>query len=356
MTDTTVLMGHGSGGQMMKRLIDEIFLEAFDASELHAGNDAGVGELPDAAITASRSINIEPIKANDDVYTATGVVRDLAGNETEASIVFSVNRYGSTYILGEDTQALLDQYYTNEPQALHVTEINVSGLTENRVTTSLNGEVTTLEQGTDYSVQESVPGWHQFDYTINADNFTVDGAYDVTLYSVDEAGNASSNRSIKEDDAQTSDLPINFVVDMTAPVNVITGVENGAQYIDSQRTVTVNYSDNIAIRDLRLYIGDELVAEYDAEQLQSAGGTLSYEAQASNKWQQLRVVSTDMAGNTADEVSVRYLLTDNLLVQYYNNKPLFFGSLAVAAVVICLIIVFVKRRKDEEKHTSSSVA
>ena len=300
--------------------------------------------------------NIEPIKANDDVYTATGVVRDLAGNETEASIVFSVNRYGSTYILGEDTQALLDQYYTNEPQALHVTEINVSGLTENRVTTSLNGEVTTLEQGTDYSVQESVPGWHQFDYTINADNFTVDGAYDVTLYSVDEAGNASSNRSIKEDDAQTSDLPINFVVDMTAPVNVITGVENGAQYIDSQRTVTVNYSDNIAIRDLRLYIGDELVAEYDAEQLQSAGGTLSYEAQASNKWQQLRVVSTDMAGNTADEVSVRYLLTDNLLVQYYNNKPLFFGSLAVAAVVICLIIVFVKRRKDEEKHTSSSVA
>ena len=46
MTDTTVLMGHGSGGQMMKRLIDEIFLEAFDAPELHAGNDAGVGELP----------------------------------------------------------------------------------------------------------------------------------------------------------------------------------------------------------------------------------------------------------------------------------------------------------------------
>lgn len=46
MTDATVLMGHGSGGQMMKRLIDEIFLEAFDAPELHAGNDAGVGELP----------------------------------------------------------------------------------------------------------------------------------------------------------------------------------------------------------------------------------------------------------------------------------------------------------------------
>lgn len=46
LTDTTVMLGHGSGGQMMKRLIDEVFLEAFDAPELHAGNDAGVAALP----------------------------------------------------------------------------------------------------------------------------------------------------------------------------------------------------------------------------------------------------------------------------------------------------------------------
>ena len=45
-TDTTVLLGHGSGGQMMKRLIDDVFLESFDAPELLAGNDSGVGELP----------------------------------------------------------------------------------------------------------------------------------------------------------------------------------------------------------------------------------------------------------------------------------------------------------------------
>ena len=42
----TVQLGHGSGGAMMKRLIDEVFLEAFDAPELHAGNDAGVAVLP----------------------------------------------------------------------------------------------------------------------------------------------------------------------------------------------------------------------------------------------------------------------------------------------------------------------
>lgn len=43
--DNTVLLGHGSGGQMMKRIIDEVFLDAFGAPELLAGNDAGVAEL-----------------------------------------------------------------------------------------------------------------------------------------------------------------------------------------------------------------------------------------------------------------------------------------------------------------------
>ena len=42
----TVLLGHGSGGQMMKRIIDDVFLEAFGSPELLAGNDAGVGTLP----------------------------------------------------------------------------------------------------------------------------------------------------------------------------------------------------------------------------------------------------------------------------------------------------------------------
>ena len=44
-TDSTVLLGHGSGGQMMKRIIDEIFLQEFASPELLAGDDAGVAPL-----------------------------------------------------------------------------------------------------------------------------------------------------------------------------------------------------------------------------------------------------------------------------------------------------------------------
>ena len=46
MANDTVLLGHGSGGQMMKRLIDGLFLEHFGSPELLAGNDAGVAALP----------------------------------------------------------------------------------------------------------------------------------------------------------------------------------------------------------------------------------------------------------------------------------------------------------------------
>lgn len=44
-----VLLAHGSGGTMMKRIIDEIFLEVFTAQALHKGDDAGVVEPADLA-------------------------------------------------------------------------------------------------------------------------------------------------------------------------------------------------------------------------------------------------------------------------------------------------------------------
>lgn len=40
--DDTVLLGHGSGGTMMKRIIDEVFFEAYAGESLLRGNDAAV--------------------------------------------------------------------------------------------------------------------------------------------------------------------------------------------------------------------------------------------------------------------------------------------------------------------------
>lgn len=45
--DETVLLGHGSGGTMMKRIIDEVFFEAYAGDELLKGDDAA--SLPSPA-------------------------------------------------------------------------------------------------------------------------------------------------------------------------------------------------------------------------------------------------------------------------------------------------------------------
>lgn len=44
--DETVLLGHGSGGTMMKRIIDQVFYEAYGNDELLEGNDAANLPVP----------------------------------------------------------------------------------------------------------------------------------------------------------------------------------------------------------------------------------------------------------------------------------------------------------------------
>lgn len=91
----------------------------------------------------------------DDIYTLTAKVTDKAGNETTSSITFSVNRDGSTYEIGSSTKALIDKKYTNKPQDLEITEINVDDLTTIEITYSLDGKVVTLKEGEDYTITKS---------------------------------------------------------------------------------------------------------------------------------------------------------------------------------------------------------
>ena len=45
--EETVLLGHGSGGSMMKRIIDEVFFAAYAGEELRQGDDAAVLSVPE---------------------------------------------------------------------------------------------------------------------------------------------------------------------------------------------------------------------------------------------------------------------------------------------------------------------
>lgn len=285
--------------------------------------------------------NIEEIPENDDVYLCTGHVEDMAGNSSEAEIRFSVNRYGSNYILDEATEKLVADYYTGEPPAIQVTEINVNTLEFREITATLNGEILPLSEGADYQVthQGSEDTWKEYHYTIPARYFREDGAYNLTIHSRDEAKNENSNRTaLVAENAK----PIDFVLDMTAPSVVISGVEEEGQYVEDSRTITVLAEDNIGLSKLNLYLDGELEASFSEEELAQSKGLITYEAQSKNKWQTLQVELLDKAGNPAKS-DVRYLLTSNLWIQYIHNMPLVAGTVA-GLVGLILLIMLIKRR------------
>ena len=106
-------------------------------------------------------------KENDDLYTLTAAITDKAGNVTEQSVTFSVNRFGSVYVFSDDTEKLLDDYYAKEEQDLVVTEINVDTLVNNGISYGRDGELVNLEKGSDYTVRESGSdvSWKEYLYS-----------------------------------------------------------------------------------------------------------------------------------------------------------------------------------------------
>ena len=285
--------------------------------------------------------NIEQTPENDDVYTCTGRVMDMAGNESTVDFVFSVNRYGSNYLLGDATQKLVDNYYTNQAPTLDVTEINVNTLKFNEITYALNGNIQTLQSDTDYSVAESgtETSWKKYDYKIFDSNFTQEGVYDITISSEDEAGNLNSNHTERVKEYSKN---ISFVLDQTAPSITISGVEEDGRYDTDTRSISVNYSENFAMDSLTITNGEK-TETYTADQLEATDGMIEFEVPASNSKQSVTVTAADKAGNTISTESPRFLLTSNMLIQFVNNTPLLVGSIVLLLLVLAAVIDYLRK-------------
>ncbi len=320
----------------------EITLEGANHGEMTVDGDRS--SIPNGE--SIKMADFERTKETDDLYTMTAVIRDRAGNETEDSVIFSVNRFGSVYILSDETQDLVDNYYTNEEQDLVVTEINVDSLVFNGISYGRDGQLVNLQAGTDYEVKASGSevSWKQYDYTINKENFEKEGNYTVTIDSEDRATNVGNSRA--------KGCDIEFAIDKTAPTVVITGIENNAQYRANTRNIAVNAADNIAMGDVEVFVGDKPAQSYDAKDIQAAGGELTYTMSSSNSRQDIKAVATDAAGNTAEAEITRVLLTSNLFVQFYSNTPLLVGTIVgvvvIAGGLLWFFLIF-KRKKDEEQ-------
>lgn len=282
----------------------------------------------------------------DDIYTLTAKVKDRAGNSSEKNFTFSVNRFGSVYVMDEYMKGVLEQYFINSVNDLIITERNTDNLKFRQITCSKNGKVMELEDGIEYQTEEkgSDPGWKIYKYVIDKKNFMEDGKYVVTIYTEDQANNISSN--------QAKGKPIEFVVDKTPPTLVITGAKNGKQYKEDSHEISIDVKDNIQLESVRIESQADgentpLISEYTKEELKECYGIIQKSISSSNQWQTIKISAVDSAGNVTHADEIRILITSNIWVQFYMNKTLFLGTVAGIVTLLGFTIWQIKRKDNK---------
>ena len=252
-------------------------------------------------------------KVNDDLYVLTAEVTDLAGNTTEEKLTFSVNRFGSVYVLSDATKTLVDDYYTTKSQDVVITEINVDTLSKKEVSIARDGDVKEIKENKGYTVaaQGDDVSWKSYTYTIAKSNFAKDGIYSVNVYSEDRATNKQNN--------QSKDAEIKFALDQTAPSVVVSGLEENGIYEEENHAVSLNATDNMAVMELSVYLNDEEFASYSEEELNENGGTEVLSIPAMDAYQKVEIVCTDIAGNETRLSYGKLLISEQAAVLVDEN-------------------------------------
>lgn len=297
----------------------------------------------------------------DDLYTLTAKITDLAGNLTEKAVRFSVNRYGSVFVLDEASHEWLHQggaayRYANQETEIGVMEINVDEIDAYSIAVDRDGELKNLEEGSEFEVEKTrnEAAWRVNYYHIKAENFAEEGNYDVTITSRDKAANQVNNQTVKKSDGA---LPIEFTIDKTAPTVVVSGIENGGRYMADSRNMMLDVKDNLALDTVSITVGDGEPEIIRAEELREADGIISRPISSSDRYQTVRITAADAAGNVlgqeapGDEgvdIILSVLVTSNIMIQFFMNKPLFYGTIIGLLALLVLIVILFKRKRRQD--------
>lgn len=324
-------MDADGGSFTLKNQSGDTFEWTFKTENIHNGKSIVFENFPIG----------EKYKDFDDIYTLSAEITDNSGRKTSRSVAFSVNRFGSSY----DIKSLTDMLgkFIKQPTDVVIREINANELSDIVITLFKNGDSIVLEKDKDYSVEivGDESKWYEYKYTIFADNFNDDGIYSIKVHSVDKAGNESENT------LDTKGTEISFGIDKTVPTVVVANLKSGETYAETKKQVIISADDNLKLASVTVYLDDKEFASWDStsEEISSGKGEFTFEiTDSTTKAHNLRVVCLDEAGNeTVTEVNDFYVTT-NILVRYFNNKPLFIGSI-IALILIAALIVFIIIRK-----------
>ncbi len=289
---------------------------------------------------------------HDDIYQIEVHAQDMAGNVTTKTIAWSVNRFGSTYALDGETQAMVDQGYlrSEEVQDVRITEVNPSGIDEDEVMVSLaKGPINrTLMQGTDYFLAaKDASGWPAYEYVIPKSAFAADGTYQVTLHSTDEAGNASMNTLHGKSVDRAQPLEVRFAVDDTAPLITFSGCSEQA-YSDSFHEVGFAVEDNGKLHHARVLVNGQEERTLDADALAdpSKQKVIVYE---DTRDQVVTVEAYDWAGNRGVQDSPALFVHPDPWVRWMGD-PLLMSCVVLGASAAGMIVLFLGRLRARKKE------
>lgn len=313
----------------------------------------------------------------DDIYYLTANAVDKAGNESELTYRFSLNRRGSAYDLTDLTK-FRDCYYNSYKNMgdIKIVEMNVDKVEEFTMYLSHNADILYGKSGSRPLPQEEngareavlysvdVSGnedlGYVYTYTVYRENFAREGTYRLGIYSKDRAGNEVNNL-LKQNGEE-----IQFAIDNTIPRVVIDGVENNEIYNVSSQEVYVVADDNFKLAEAELTLvnkdGEVLESWNYFDLAEKEGDTALITIKEHNEEVSLLYRAVDAAGNEVrtlpgeKEAKADFLVTTDKLVQFVNKPAktsigrgivivLAGAMLGVALILVLLKKAFLKKRK-----------
>ena len=364
------------------------------------------------ATSADISYLISQVEDNDGIYKVEYYAKDKAGNETEKkSLVFSVNRFGSTFMYAKDQKELQqatiiddESYVKNVTKDLIIQEVNVDALEVKTVSVHKDDELMSISEGTDYSVivsgGKSNNKWVTNSYKFNKDLFADNGRYHIVILTQDDAKNKASNENVAKD--RSRELPVKFVVDHSAPEVLITnlnfenavntGEEDAKEYVygdgegekqlysESSKKVIVTVKDpnlfqSIPARDddsamekaiakakeqnrYQVYLGtsdnidqDKQYLDYEITKIENdeVELTMTISATPDKAAQNLIVTANDVVGNKTIAKVTNFTLSATWLMMFFNNVPLVIVVFSVLGLIIVGVVLLVVKKKSKRK-------
>ena len=265
----------------------------------------------------------------DDVYRLYAKIVDMAGNETTEELWFSVNRFGSTYLLSDRAKALQGTYQ-KEGEEILISEINADEVLSSALTLYRNEEKHALSEGAEYQTTRSGGNgkWYRGDYLIKKDNFDKEGLYHLQISSQDKAGNLASTEQTERG------AELRFGIDRTPPRILLSNVDNQGVYRGDSLDLDLSVQDNLWLEQVDATVDGTEELSWRDKSLQEAVAKDSFPLQISGekgKRHKLLVVARDAAGNESRKEVSDFVITNNPLLRLISQKN-FARNAAIATV------------------------